>query len=155
MNSLAFNEVMALVPLPYGDPLFMDIQKKFQKGLDYSQSLSIDSIESIQNINLWKMYQSKRDVMQNTLRGFHGANERYLWHGTSCDVIDDICAQGFLRDFGTVMAYGKGIYFAKDSSYSAQFCFSFFLAFLLFLLEMQNKFRAAQCSLCETEEREL
>ena len=64
-----------------------------------------------------------------------GIEERMLWHGTSQDTIGKIAVQGsptfyafvkphilhpvgFLRQFGTRQAYGDGVYFARDSSYS-------------------------------------
>ena len=45
-------------------------------------------------------------------------NERYLWHGTNVNAAKSICQTGFNRDYGEVMAYGKGVYFAKNSGYS-------------------------------------
>ncbi len=114
-RALTCYEHTILVPLDRRTPLFADIQGKFEYGLHSSQSLRIDSIKTVQNINLWKMYQSEKNAMEN---GF-GANEKYLWHGASFYAIKNICVRGFLRHFG----YDKGIYFAKESFYSTQLSF--------------------------------
>lgn len=48
-----------------------------------------------------------------------GANQQFLWHGTSTEVVDQIVANGFNRSFSVTAAYGNGVYFARDASYSA------------------------------------
>lgn len=45
--------------------------------------------------------------------------EKYLWHGSDYATTNLIIANGFDRSYSTVDAYGKGNYFARDSSYSA------------------------------------
>ena len=47
-----------------------------------------------------------------------GANERLLFHGTNESNVETIISQGFLRDFNTTSAFGKGTYFATDAAYS-------------------------------------
>ena len=51
------------------------------------------------------------------------SNETYLYHGTSSDTIDQICAQNFdFRMSGkNATLYGKGSYFAISASYSDGF----------------------------------
>ena len=46
---------------------------------------------------------------------------RWLWHGTDSCVLDKILQQGFNRSFcgKNATAFGKGVYFARDASYSA------------------------------------
>ncbi|KAI0221549.1 Protein mono-ADP-ribosyltransferase PARP14 [Lamellibrachia satsuma] len=48
--------------------------------------------------------------------------ERSLWHGTSADAIWNINKGGFNRSYcgKNSTAYGEGVYFAVNSSYSAQ-----------------------------------
>ena len=48
------------------------------------------------------------------------ANEKYLYHGTSPDTVNHICAQNFdFRMSGkNATKYGKGSYFATTASYS-------------------------------------
>lgn len=47
-----------------------------------------------------------------------GANVRRLWHGTSEDTVEYITNLGFNRSFSQTAVYGKGVYFARDASYS-------------------------------------
>ena len=60
---------------------------------------------------------SKRKKMSKN-RG--NANEKYLYHGTSPESIDSICAQNFdFRVSGkNATMFGKGSYFATTASYS-------------------------------------
>ena len=50
----------------------------------------------------------------------YGHNEKFLYHGTSPDTVEPICAQNF--DFRlngkNATRFGKGSYFAKNASYS-------------------------------------
>lgn len=46
------------------------------------------------------------------------ANERWLWHGTDKASIPQILANGFLRDYNSRGAFGRGTYFAAEPSYS-------------------------------------
>merc|ERR1711935_182902 len=50
----------------------------------------------------------------------------WLFHGTDEDTIPKIVQQGFNRAFcgKNATMYGKGVYFARDSSYSAQLAYS-------------------------------
>lgn len=61
--------------------------------------------------------------MQKT-NGGKAVDERFLFHGTSKKDIDAICQQNFdwriCGLHGTV--YGKGSYFARDASYSDNYC---------------------------------
>jgi hypothetical protein len=45
---------------------------------------------------------------------------RWLWHGTNLEVMDKIMQQGFNRSFcgKNATVYGRGVYFARDTSYS-------------------------------------
>merc|ERR1719263_41663 len=48
-----------------------------------------------------------------------------LFHGSAADVIPKICQQGFNRAFAgkNAVKYGKGVYFATEATYSANYCF--------------------------------
>merc|ERR1712110_396751 len=50
----------------------------------------------------------------------------WLFHGTNVEVADKICLQGFNRSFCGKNAtyYGKGVYFAVNSKYSASKTYS-------------------------------
>ncbi len=45
-------------------------------------------------------------------------NERILFHGTNVDAVQNILEWGYDPLFAKVCAYGRGIYFAADASYS-------------------------------------
>merc|ERR1712167_489021 len=49
---------------------------------------------------------------------------RWLFHGTDQDTVPKITQQGFNRSFcgKNATAYGKGVYFARDSEYSSCTC---------------------------------
>ena len=46
------------------------------------------------------------------------ANEQWLWHGTSAENVQTILKNGFDRRYSKTQAYGAGVYFAKNASYS-------------------------------------
>ena len=50
--------------------------------------------------------------------GAAGIGERWLWHGTEREKVAPILANGFLRDYNKRGAYGCGVYFASQASYS-------------------------------------
>ncbi len=66
-----YNEKEGMVALKRSSPLFAEISKKFYTGLGRSQQLSVDEIDSVQNPELWRMYQSKRAVIKESLGAFH------------------------------------------------------------------------------------
>mmetsp|Transcript_547 Transcript_547/g.723 ORF Transcript_547/g.723 Transcript_547/m.723 type:complete len:170 (-) Transcript_547:45-554(-) len=58
------------------------------------------------------------EVQKKALERFERA---WLWHGSNVEVVDKILQQGFNRSFcgKNATMYGKGVYFARDASYSA------------------------------------
>eukprot|EP01083_Nonionella_stella_P025595 70475_1 len=91
------------------DDLFQEIATKFYMELDIKKSLDfkILRIQSIQNKFLWQSYQSLRTVHKNNI-GEDKLNELYLWHGTNKEAAKSISETGFLRDYGSLMVYGRG-----------------------------------------------
>ncbi|KAM6090739.1 protein mono-ADP-ribosyltransferase PARP12-like isoform 2-T2 [Theristicus caerulescens] len=83
----------------------------------------IKRICRVQNPSLWELYQWQKEQMQKS-NGGKAADERWLFHGTSKKYADAICQQNFdwriCGVHGTV--YGKGSYFARDASYSDNYC---------------------------------
>jgi len=78
-----------------------------------------------------KIYLIKSEALQAQYNGYKtefklrlgedGINERRLWHGTKNSNVSSILLMGFNRDYcSTSVAYGKGVYFAKDADYSAR-----------------------------------
>ncbi|OCT58186.1 protein mono-ADP-ribosyltransferase PARP12 isoform X2 [Xenopus laevis] len=83
------------------------------------RTVSILSIERIQNLSLWEVFLWQREQMKKQ-NGGKDVEERQLFHGTSDTFIDAICQQNFdwriCGAHGTM--YGKGSYFAREASYS-------------------------------------
>ncbi|KAI0211929.1 hypothetical protein LSAT2_003192 [Lamellibrachia satsuma] len=81
----------------------------------------VTKIERVQNPTLYRHYVlrkgdiKKRRIQPTTI-------ERKLWHGTSVDATGNINNGGFNRSYcgKNATAYGQGVYFAVNSSYSAQ-----------------------------------
>ncbi|XP_073706532.1 protein mono-ADP-ribosyltransferase PARP12 [Garra rufa] len=82
----------------------------------------IRSIERVQNLSLWKVFQWQKEQM-NVRNGGSAVDQRYLFHGTDEFFIPAICEQNFdwriCGSHGTL--YGKGSYFARDASYSDRY----------------------------------
>lgn len=94
-------------------------------------SVKVMNVERIQNLPLWQSYAVKLQTMKarydSTDTAAHRINNkdpnpdacerRWLFHGTQSDVIPKIEKQGFNRSFAgkNAVAYGKGVYFARDA----------------------------------------
>jgi hypothetical protein len=84
----------------------------------------IEGIERVQIQGQWDMYQSKKREMMG--RGVFGADERLLFHGTDEAAANCIALTSFNRSLcgKNATAYGQGVYFARDASYSADNTYS-------------------------------
>lgn len=93
----------------------------FMRTLD-SSIVEVQNVLRIQNTNAWKTYAVKKQTMLARENADTAARfERmYLFHGCRADVVPKIAQQGFNRSFCGLNAtyYGKGVYFARDASYS-------------------------------------
>ena len=90
---------------------------------------TLHNIYRVQNVTLFVQYMTekrKMDQMYATQADFSVSKELFLYHGTNRMNVENINANGFDRSYsgtnGTV--YGKGAYFARDLSYSANDKFS-------------------------------
>ncbi|GAB1599113.1 protein mono-ADP-ribosyltransferase PARP14-like, partial [Argonauta hians] len=94
-----------------------DIMNIFSQSLP---SYRVTCIKRIQNITLYKGYQALKEKYELENRSI--SNEvKNLWHGTSNSAVDGINNNGFNRSYcgKNAVAYGQGVYFAKDIRYSA------------------------------------
>ncbi|XP_062907742.1 protein mono-ADP-ribosyltransferase PARP12 isoform X2 [Mobula hypostoma] len=109
-----------LVQVAESSDEFKQVQSLFQRTMKKSV---IQKIERIQNIALWEVYQWQKEQMKKNNNG-KDVVEKQLFHGTDSSIIDAICQQNFdWRICGTHgTTYGKGSYFARDSSYSHNYC---------------------------------
>lgn len=84
----------------------------------------IIKIERVQNPNLWKSFQNKKQEIKVKNDGV--INERRLFHATSHTTIEHINNDGFNRSYAgeNDALYGNGTYFAVNASYSADDEFS-------------------------------
>ncbi|KAG7364268.1 taurine ABC transporter periplasmic ligand binding protein [Nitzschia inconspicua] len=105
----------------------------------FEKKPKILAIQRVQNLAMYQSYVVKRqticyretclhdsskttaEVEARQKRALRRFERRWLWHGTNREVLDKILAQGFNRSFAGKNAtmYGKGVYFARDASYSA------------------------------------
>ncbi|NXD19140.1 PAR12 polymerase, partial [Spelaeornis formosus] len=109
-----------LIELDCSSEEYKKVKVDFQRTMPKA---TIKKICRVQNPSLWELYQWYKDLMQKS-NGGKAADERFLFHGTSKKYIDAICQQNFdwriCGLHGTV--YGKGSYFARDASYSDNYC---------------------------------
>ncbi|MEE6477939.1 hypothetical protein FKM82_011678 [Ascaphus truei] len=105
-----------LVPVAASSEEYKKVEALFQRTLPSNR---IHSLQRIQNPALWEVYQWQKEQMKKQ-NGGKEVDERQLFHGTNDQLTDAICQQNFdwriCGAHGT--AYGKGSYFARDSSYS-------------------------------------
>ncbi|XP_067657209.1 protein mono-ADP-ribosyltransferase PARP15-like [Haliotis asinina] len=115
-TSMAPDSFCEVVPVNPGSQEYDDVATHFGQSMG---SHTIVSIERIQNQALHKQYMLQKQVVEARRPG--QKSERTLWHGTSEDATISINIHGFNRNFckKNVM-YGEGVYFALNSSYSAQ-----------------------------------
>jgi poly [ADP-ribose] polymerase 10/14/15 len=124
-----------------GDPEYDAVVRAFMSTLKppgFKNKVKVIGVERIQNLGMWQSYVVKRQTICYRETGFQGADssvdsaqarkraldrfERdWLWHGTNIEVLEKILQQGFNRSFcgKNATMYGKGVYFARDASYSA------------------------------------
>jgi hypothetical protein len=95
----------------------------FMLTLDRSK-FRIHSVDRVQNISLWQSYAVKKAATCSREDDPDKAARKYvrawLFHGCPSDVVPKILQQGFNRSFcgKNATLYGKGVYFARDASYS-------------------------------------
>uniref|UniRef100_A0A671S5R7 Poly (ADP-ribose) polymerase family, member 12a n=1 Tax=Sinocyclocheilus anshuiensis TaxID=1608454 RepID=A0A671S5R7_9TELE len=113
------NFTYKIVPLQSSSKEYQRVGAMFSRTLPKS---IIHSIERVQNLSLWRVFQWQKEQM-NKRNGGSAVDQRYLFHGTDESLLAAICEQNFdwriCGSHGTL--YGKGSYFARDSSYSDKY----------------------------------
>ncbi|NWW69155.1 PAR12 polymerase, partial [Ifrita kowaldi] len=98
------------------------------------KNYSILKIQRIQNPSLWKVFQWQKEKMKKE-NGGKEVQEKLLFHGADVMSMKTICTQNFdwriCGSNGT--KYGKGIYFARDASYSHTYCQATQQGYLMFV----------------------
>ena len=100
-----------------------EVVEAFLESQDKSR-FTIVAVERIQNVTAWQSFAVKRQsiyIRELDENKRSKRFERVLWHASNEEVIPKIVQQGFNRSFCGKNAtfYGKGVYFARDASYSA------------------------------------
>lgn len=100
----------------------------FMRTLD-PKTVKVVKVERIQNLTLWQSFAVKRrTIMQRESDKEKAKRLERLWlfHGAPPDVVPKILQQGFNRSFcgRNATFYGKGVYFARDASYSSSTSYS-------------------------------
>lgn len=109
------------------------VQEYFLSKLgNYRSHARVVRVKRVQNVSMWQSYAVKRRlVVEREERSMGKADagdtlstiERaWLFHGTTEDIMPKITQQGFNRSFcgRNATMFGKGVYFARDSEYSAR-----------------------------------
>ena len=103
----------------------------FRNTLLANQNVAIIKVERVQNPTLWSSYSAKRQTMLHSPGATDSYERTWLFHGTGEDKVLKIIKQGFNRSFGfkevnenALTMYGKGVYFAVNSSYSSSHRYS-------------------------------
>ena len=109
-----------LVEVEPTDDQFWNVTERLQETM---KDAHIAKLWRIQNGALWSYYSFHKDRLAS-----HGVdtNERSVWHGTSAldpSVIYEDRQDGFMMQYSHTGMWGRGIYFAKNSSYST--CYAY------------------------------
>nr|XP_039258409.1 protein mono-ADP-ribosyltransferase PARP14-like isoform X2 [Styela clava] len=98
---------------------YQTVLTKFIASGQFHQT--IIHIERIQHISLYKQYAAKKAEVTGNLQGSGVQVERELFHGTTDE--DKIIQNGFDRSYAgkNATAYGKGVYFALNATYSQRY----------------------------------
>jgi polyhydroxyalkanoate synthesis regulator phasin len=111
-----------LIPILAGTPEYLSASRKFKATCRQEH---IVSVERIQNFEQWCLYREKKRAMEEKNKT-EGINERSLFHGTHPAAVSLIVEKSFNRSYcgRNATAYGRGIYFARDASYSSSNIYS-------------------------------
>ncbi|XP_061194487.1 protein mono-ADP-ribosyltransferase PARP14-like [Saccostrea echinata] len=121
-TAMGDKENVAVVTLQPSSKEYKDVVQDFQSQ---AGALTIIKVERIQNRMLLQQYDAKLKLMDKQNPSGKN-NERVLWHGTASDSVASINTYGFNRSYcgKNATAYGNGVYFAVNASYSASSTYS-------------------------------
>ncbi|XP_077975400.1 uncharacterized protein LOC120333057 isoform X2 [Styela clava] len=115
-ENMSENENLKYVRLTSSCAEFREIEENLGKSLS---NFNINSIHRIQNKRLYNRYQQEK---RRVAKLYPGENiEMKLFHGTKADIANKIATDGFDRGYcgsANDVAFGNGVYFAKNASYS-------------------------------------
>ncbi|XP_052353414.1 protein mono-ADP-ribosyltransferase PARP14-like isoform X2 [Oncorhynchus keta] len=115
-DDMAAGETLKRVLLLPTSSEYQAVAQAFQSTT--ATQVAIHKIERVQNVFLWQAYA----LCEQRIRAKNGAaavGVRKLYHGTAAKTCDAIESNGFDRSYANITAYGVGVYFAVNASYSA------------------------------------
>jgi poly [ADP-ribose] polymerase 10/14/15 len=122
-TAMTLNENVTKVVLDPTSTEFKDVENNVKTSC-HTTMKQIIQIERIQNPSLYKQYFIRKSEMEKTNPTVQ--SERRLWHGTSVETVPSINSTGFNRSYcgKNATVYGRGVYFARDFSYSGSNTYS-------------------------------
>ena len=103
--------------------LFHNTMKTSDYEILKIKKIDFDAPTKQTQLNLYtQLLKDKMKTANNNNNNNNNNVERYLFHGTSYDIIEKIVHNGFNRDFNKNAVYGKGVYFAKNAKCSHDYC---------------------------------
>mmetsp|Transcript_18850 Transcript_18850/g.27339 ORF Transcript_18850/g.27339 Transcript_18850/m.27339 type:complete len:908 (+) Transcript_18850:1-2724(+) len=109
-----------LVEVTPDDDQYWSIHNKLKETMSNAW---ISKVWRVQNTSLWTYYSFHKDRL--TMIDIDH-NERHVWHGTSSldpSIIYNDQQDGFMMQFSGMGFWGRGIYFANNSSYSDSYSY--------------------------------
>ncbi len=109
---------VVVVDVKSGEPEFNEIMDLFCATCSRDE-WHIVKIQRVQNLPQFLLYETHKRTIEERKRP-HGANEKRLFHGTDKRTISKINRNAFNRSYcgKNATAYGQGVYFAVNASYS-------------------------------------
>ena len=129
-ESWDLNKDGPLVKVPVATQEYTELVGCFTSSIHNPRTIL--SIERIQNKELWESYVVKSNAIHRKYKNDNVSlknnkidqiEKTWLFHGTDADTIRKILNTGFNRSFAgrNNTCFGKGVYFARNASYSEQF----------------------------------
>ena len=114
-----WGKVESVVDLDAASAEYVEQRDLFLRSFN-GRKVEIYSIKRLQHPIKQMQYQLERQSMAMRDRcPVESIVEKTLFHGTSMEAVESINKYGFNRSYGAVQAYGNGVYFARDSTLSA------------------------------------
>lgn len=105
---------MKLTPLPVSSDEFEKIASIISKSYPQSCIMFIEKIED-------HIYEEKYQVLKSSIASITDPDEQQLFHGTTEQAAYAIANDGYKVNLNRRSAYGIGVYFAKEASYSKEY----------------------------------
>ncbi|KAK7082352.1 Poly (ADP-ribose) polymerase [Halocaridina rubra] len=121
-ETMETNEHVRRVKVSQNSKEYKDVCNSFIAAINVN---NVVKIERIQNPFLWFAFQNKVREMTAVYGNVYEVNVKQLFHGTSSDVVDNICAENFdwrLHGSKTGQLYGRGTYFSPYAKTAYAYC---------------------------------